>query len=73
MADDGRGGGILAVLQNGVRAISALAVTVGKVFPAASGTATSAAGGSATLPANPVGFIVVTLPNGTTAKVPYYG
>lgn len=75
MADDmsGGGGGVLSVLQNGVKAINNLATTVGRIFPAASGTAASAVAGSATLPANPVGFIVVTLPNGTSAKVPYYG
>lgn len=41
-------------------------------FPQQGGTATSATAGAATLPANPVGFIVVTLPDGTSAKVPYY-
>ena len=72
MAEDGSGGGFISVLQNGVKALNNVAVTIGKVFPAASGTATSATAGSATLPANPAGFIVVTLPSGTSAKVPYY-
>lgn len=35
------------------------------------GTATSATAGSATLPANPVGFIEVNI-NGTNRKIPYY-
>lgn len=37
------------------------------------GTTTSATGGSATLPSNPVGFVSATLPNGTQVKIPYYG
>ncbi len=36
------------------------------------GTSGSATGGAATLPANPVGFVSITLPNGTAVKVPYY-
>jgi hypothetical protein len=56
----------------GVRALSAIVTALGNIFPQTSGTATSATAGAATLPANPVGFIVVTLPNGTSAKVPYY-
>ena len=36
------------------------------------GTSASATGGAATLPANPVGFVTLTLPNGTAVKVPYY-
>jgi hypothetical protein len=56
----------------GVRAIQTLTSTLARVFPAAGGTATSATGGSATLPAAPVGFITVTLPDGTAALVPYY-
>lgn len=65
--------GILGTLQNGVRAISDLTAAIKGVFPAAGGTASSASAGSATLPANPVGFISVTLPDGTVALVPYYG
>lgn len=66
-------GGIISVLQNGVRALGALTVAVKAVFPAASGTATTASAGSATLPANPAGFIVVTNPEtGVAVKVPFY-
>lgn len=36
------------------------------------GTSASATGGAATLPANPVGFVSLTLPNGQSVKVPYY-
>jgi len=46
MAEDGSGGGFISVLQNGVKALNNVAVTIGKVFPAASGTATSATAGS---------------------------
>lgn len=42
------------------------------VFPQQTGTATTATGGAATLPGNPVGFVVVSLPDGTSAKIPYY-
>jgi len=59
--------------QSGVRYIGLLIQAIKSVFPQQSGTATTATGGAATLPANPVGFIVVSLPNGTSVKVPYYG
>lgn len=35
-------------------------------------TAGTATGGAATLPANPVGFVVSLLPDGTSVRVPYY-
>ncbi|SCB30257.1 hypothetical protein [Rhizobium lusitanum] len=60
------------ILNQGVQAINSLRQVLLSVFPQTGGTATTATGGSATLPANPVGFIVVTLPDGTSAKVPYY-
>jgi len=57
----------------GVRALNAIVTALGNIFPAATGTATTASGGAATLPANPVGFFVVTDPvTGSTVKVPYY-
>lgn len=40
-------------------------------LPNASNTATSATGGAQSLPANPVGFIVVNIA-GTNRKIPYY-
>lgn len=64
---------LASVQRNGVRALNQILTVLGNIFPAISGTASSATAGSATLPSNPVGFIVVTLPNGTSAKVPYYG
>lgn len=63
---------LVTAIQNGVQAVNKLVTTVGTVFPQQNGTSTTATGGAATLPANPVGFIIVTLPNGTTVKVPYY-
>lgn len=59
--------------QSGVRYIGLLIQAIKSVFPQQTGTATTATAGAATLPANPVGFIVVSLPNGTSVKVPYYG
>lgn len=49
-----------------------LNTTMQSVFPYISSTSTSATAGSQTLPANPAGFIDITLPNGTAVKVPYY-
>lgn len=55
------------------RAINALNETVGSVFPQTIGTAASAVAGSATLPANPVGFLSVVNPtSGDTVLIPYY-
>lgn len=58
--------------QNGVVALNAIQQTLSKVFPQASGTSGSAIGGAATLPANPVGFVTVTLPGVGAVKIPYY-
>jgi hypothetical protein len=43
--------------------------TLGIQLGAKSSTAT---GGAATLPSNPVGFVTVTFSDGTTGKLPYY-
>ena len=54
-------------------AIAALNQTISKVFPNASATSATATGGAATLPANPVGFLVAVNPaTGATIKIPYY-
>ena len=63
---------LVTTIQNGVQAINRLTTVVTSVFPQQNGLATSATAGAQTLPANPVGFIIVTLPNGTTGKIPYY-
>lgn len=61
------------LIRNAIQALSNLSSTIAKVFPAASGTAPTATGGAAVLPPNPVGFITITLPDGTSAKIAYYG
>ena len=54
-------------------AIGLLNQTLTRVFPNALTTATTATGGAATLPANPVGFINVVDPaSGNTVKIPFY-
>ena len=63
---------LVTTIQNGVQAINRLTTVVTSVFPQQNGLATSATAGAQTLPANPVCFIIVTLPNGTTGKIPYY-
>lgn len=63
---------IVTAANNLVIAIGELTKVMAAVFPAAGGVSASATAGAATLPANPVGFIDVTLPDGTAAKVPYY-
>ena len=62
---------IQTILQNIVKAISSLNQTINNIFPSATGTATSATAGSATLPAQPAGVVTVVV-NGATVKVPYY-
>lgn len=63
---------VVTVQQSGVQYLGQIISAIKSVFPQQTGTATSATAGAATLPANPVGFIVVSLPDGTSVKVPYY-
>lgn len=63
---------IFTGIQQIVLAIRAANQILKSTFPQQGGTSATATGGAATLPANPVGFIIVTLPNGTSARVPYY-
>lgn len=72
MADQPDNSGNRNASMLGVRALNDIVTALGKIFPSISGTASTATGGAATLPSSPVGFIVVTLPDGTSAKVPYY-
>lgn len=65
-------GGNRTVMQNAVRALNGIWQVLLNSFPQITGTAGSATAGAATLPANPVGFITITLPDGTQAKVPFY-
>jgi len=70
--DNSQSFSILSTLQLGVQALNKIVQILTSSFPQTVGTATTATGGAATLPANPVGFVVVTLPNGSSVKVPYY-
>lgn len=64
---------ITNALQAGNTLLGRIIQTLESVFPLATGTDSSATGGAATLPANPVGFIEVYVPSlGATKKVPYY-
>jgi len=74
-ANEHQGGAVtdlVTVQQQGVRYIGQLIQAIRAIFPQQTGTASTATAGAATLPANPAGFIVVTLPDGTLAKTPYY-
>jgi hypothetical protein len=63
---------LLTRLSNVAQAINNLQQTVAKVFPIGTTVTTTATGGAATLPANPAKFLTITLPDGTTGKVPVY-
>lgn len=53
--------------------LSAILVALKAALPTVFGSlATSATAGTATLPSQPAGFIVVPLPGGGTGKMPYY-
>lgn len=57
---------------SGVQYLGKIYQALQNAFAQIGGTSGTATGGAATLPANPVGFLIVTLPNGTAAKIPYY-
>jgi len=70
---DVAGSSLLAsVNQNGVEALNAILQTLRRSFPQTVGTATTATAGAQTLPANPAGFLSLSLPDGTQVRVPYY-
>ncbi|HLY88316.1 MAG TPA: hypothetical protein VKQ27_04970 [Acetobacteraceae bacterium] len=56
----------------GVQYLGQIVAALRAAFGFLGGTAPSATGGAATLPANPVGFVTMTLPSGASVKVPYY-
>ena len=58
--------------QKGVQNIGLIVQALRNAFIQFGGTSASATGGAATLPANPIGFVTATLPNGTAVKIPYY-
>lgn len=63
---------LVTYLKSGVQNIGLLVQAIKTTFPQQTGTSASATAGAATLPANPVGFINVTLQDGTSVRVPYY-
>ena len=67
---------LVSTLQQINVSINALNTTISAstsaIFPQTAGTSTSAVAGAIASPGNFVGFIDVTLPDGTTAKVPYF-
>ena len=63
---------LVSNLKGGVTNLANIYQAILKVFPQQTGTASTATAGAATLPAAPAGFIVVSLPNGAIAKIPYY-
>lgn len=70
--DAGGASQLVTVNQNGVIALNALVQAVKAIFASVTGTSATATGGAATLPANPVGFMKITLTDGTQVRVPYY-
>lgn len=63
---------IATKLQISNQLLAQLIEVVRNVFPVGGATSTSATAGGQTLPANPAGFMAVTLPDGTAVKIPYY-
>jgi hypothetical protein len=63
---------LVSVQGNGVRYLGLLVNALKAAFIQFGGTVTTATGGGATLPANPVGFVTATLPSGQVVKIPYY-
>ena len=64
----------IAVAINSLNtATQALNATLKSVLPAVQSTSTSATAGTAgPLPAEPAGYLNITLPDGKAARVPYY-
>lgn len=76
MADLGGLQTIGTTLQNLVQNIGQLtkqvATSTSAIFPQTQGTATTATAGSIASPGSFAGFIEVQLPNGNTAKIPFF-
>ncbi len=62
---------LATIQQAAVGYLGQLIQAIQNIFPNFTGTASSATAGAATLPANPEGFITISI-NGVTKKVPYY-
>lgn len=77
LSQQSSGGGVaslVTVMQNAVVALGKIASVLATSFPQTTGTATSAtAGSNGAVPAQVAGYLTITLPNGTQAKVPYFG
>jgi hypothetical protein len=58
--------------KSGVEYLGLIYQALKAAFGFVGGTSATATGGAATLPANPVGFVTITLPTGVSVKVPYY-
>lgn len=63
---------LLEAVDSLVAAVNANTAALQAVFPQGTGVSSSATAGGATLPADPEGFVNVTLPDGSQARVPYY-
>lgn len=63
---------IITAAQNIAIAINNLNKTTASALPVVQSTTTTATAGAETLPANPAGFLAITLPDGSAARVPYY-
>ena len=59
-------------LKGVVSNLSSIYTVIKAIFPQSTGTSFTASAGTATLPGAPNGFIIVNLPSGAQAKVPYY-
>lgn len=65
---------ILTAIKNSNIILAQIAQYMSTVFPQQTTTATTigAAGAASALPAQPLGYMNITLSNGTAVKVPYY-
>jgi len=65
---------VTSALQNAVQQLALIAKNIAASFPVYTTTQTTvgAAGGASALPATPLGYLNVTLPDGTAAVIPYY-
>lgn len=64
----------LSAILNAVQVLGVIAKNIKAAFPSISTTQTTvgAAGAATALPAQPLGYFNVTLPDGTRVVVPYY-
>ena len=75
MADEQLAGILQLIATNGSQTnqqLGSLIQQLAAIFPIGGATSAAATAGAAALPANPLGFLAVTLPNGTAVKIPYY-